>query len=177
MFYNSDLMKAYGNLVSRLLNPKFLTDAKKEEREFTEKDKEVLKEISQLRDAVVPHFDEYEFGKGMQPILEVLCKLNRMIFEEAFWTYLKTGNVKRLGTFNFVYLEAVRVISVLLYPVMPESCRKVILCLGGKFPISLEDAKINYDNVYDERLTKNWIEKGILFPPILCEEEKRFNKN
>ena len=86
---------------------------------------------------------------------------NKYFNDQEPWK--KKSDVKRLNTIVYVSLELIRKISILLYPIIPESASKVL----SVFNIS--ENKIDFNSIIDNDFLKseNKIKKiGILFKKI-----------
>ena len=60
----------------------------------------------------------------MDFVVNGLFASNKYFNDQAPWG--KKDDIKRLNTIVYTSLELIRKISILLYPVMPETCNKVI---------------------------------------------------
>ncbi len=131
--YNSDLANGYGNLVSR-----------------------VLAMISQYRGGIVPapagvffsdstewpallaeHFERCEFSRALEEIWNRIASLDGMISSRAPWKLAKSEAVEDQDALNdtlYIAAECIRVLTLLVYPFIPEAASKVWQQLGlGKF--------------------------------------------
>lgn len=167
---NSDLANDLGNLFSRVL-----TLCEKYFKGFIpQTDNEIENsEALSLRESASDCIDEYvksmtsfSFHNGLISVWAFINKMNRYIDSTAPWALAKDESLKnKLETVIYNLLEGIRVVSGLIYPVMPETSQKMQKHLGldpqNKF--------------YDINLLKKWniltpgnkIEsKIILFPRI-----------
>ena len=121
---NSDLANNYGNLCQRVLA--FASkncNNRVPENEFIEDDIVILKSLSNIK-KIRKFIDEQDINKYMDFVVNGLFASNKYFNDQAPWG--KKDDVKRLNTIVYTSLELIRKISILLYPVMPETCNKVI---------------------------------------------------
>ena len=136
--YNSDLANGLGNLSSR-----------------------TLAMINQYRDGVVPPgavgniaaaaeetvqavsaaFEAFEFSKGLEAIWALLSVVDKFIVEKAPWKQAKEPDRAALDATLYTAAEALRIATVLLAPILPESCAKIWMQLGMTEP--LESVRLN----------------------------------
>ena len=91
---------------------------------------------------------EQNIYKSLKEIFELLSATNIYIDKQAPWT-LKITNSERMNTVLFVALEIIRRSSLLLLPIKPESCSKVLSILNiDKKDISLKNYKITHYKSY-----------------------------
>ena len=60
----------------------------------------------------------------MEHVLNGLFSSNKYFNDQAPWG--KKDNLKRLNTIVYTSLELIRKLTILLYPVMPDTCNKVL---------------------------------------------------
>jgi methionyl-tRNA synthetase len=128
--YNSDLANGLGNLASRTLSM-----------------------IHQYRDGVVPpvsgsdqiahtadgvvaaaleEFNRFEFSKALETVWSLIATVDKFIVSQAPWKLAKAGSESsaQLDSTLYTAAEALRIVTALLYPVMPESAQKIWAQLG-----------------------------------------------
>ena len=134
--YNSDLANGLGNLASRTLTM-----------------------IHQYRQGAIPAggegggiallatltlktapaaFDNFEFSKGLEAIWGLISAVDKFIVERAPWKLARSTDADAPAQLNdtlYTSAEALRVVTALLYPVLPESTRKIWSQLGMPEPI------------------------------------------
>ena len=131
--YNSELANGLGNLVSRTLTM-----------------------IGQYRGGVVPPgtvdpiadaarqtiadvsaaFDAFEFTRGLEAVWVLLSKLDKFIVERAPWKMAKKPEAQAdLDATLYTAAEALRIATVLLSPVLPQSAAKIWAHLGMTEPL------------------------------------------
>lgn len=144
--FNSDLANDFGNLLNRTLplvvrdfggrlpgpGPDEGTDA-------------ALKELARsVVDAAFDHVTRLNFSQTLAEIWRLLGAANKYIDEEAPWTAVKRGRADRAGTVVYNTLEALRIATILLSPVLPTATQRIWAQLGVAQPLSeqrSDDAK------------------------------------
>ena len=140
--YNSDLANGLGNLASRTLSM-----------------------IRQYRGGVIPashgaasigdaaiaeaarvsieqaraSFDELAFSKGLDAVWALLSAVDKFIVERAPWKLVKDpAAAGQLDETLYTAAEVLRVVTVLLAPVMPDSAQKIWAQLGCAEPLGAQ---------------------------------------
>ena len=136
---NSDLANDLGNLFSRVLsmNSRYFTgevkgsDAKIEKQKNLSLASDAKKAVDEFKQAM----SLCEFHKGVGAIWQFISIMNKYIDTTAPWTLAKDdANVLILGTVLYNLIEGLRVVSCLIYPIMPQTSLKMqeTLCMGKK---------------------------------------------
>lgn len=130
--YNSDLANGLGNLVSRSLS--MVQQYRKGTVPAAAATSEGVAEAARTAIvAVKQHFEAFEFSKGLEAVWSLLSVVDKFIVEQAPWKLVKSqdpADQAKLDTALYTAVEAVRVATVLLSPVMPESCAKIWSQIG-----------------------------------------------
>jgi methionyl-tRNA synthetase len=143
--YNADLANGYGNLVSRTLSmirnyfegrvpeplesPQILNDATGEpvlgrSRYLRERSAEVVS-------AAQEHFERLEFSRALEVVWQLISETDGFISSEAPWKLAKDPNARaQLGDVLYTAAEAIRIVTALVYPVMPDAAAKIWAQLG-----------------------------------------------
>ncbi len=136
--YNSDLANDLGNLSSRTLtminryfNGSVPYPSPTVARKATD---DVIKEHAQ---AVIQEFgllfDDYQFSRALESAWSLIGAVNKYLVDEEPWIVAeKEGeeNKSRLATILYTAAEALRVVTALVHPVLPESTAKIWTQLG-----------------------------------------------
>lgn len=121
---NSDLANNFGNLCQRVLSfaekncSSLIPDHK-----FTDEDLEILKQLNNL-DKIRSFIDNQDINQYMNFIVDRLFAANKYFNDQEPWK--KKDDRLRLNTIVYTALELIRKITILLYPVMPETSVKVL---------------------------------------------------
>ncbi|HJX91198.1 MAG TPA: methionine--tRNA ligase [Pyrinomonadaceae bacterium] len=142
---NSDLASGLGNLSSRTLTMiARYCDGRIPTRQITE-DKLLLAKrvgvdtdettiagfLEHARDQYLENFQSLSFSRALEVAWSVVARLDKMISDAKPWDLAKDENQKQtLGAVLYRAAEALRWLSVLLYPVMPESSKEIWNQLG-----------------------------------------------
>jgi methionyl-tRNA synthetase len=128
--YNSDLANGLGNLASRTLTM-----------------------IKQYREGVIPggpsgfaseptiqkvrgEFDAFEFSKGLESIWNLIGAVDKYIVTRAPWKHAKDAAPEQLDETLYTAADALRIVTALVSPVLPQSAEKIWAQLGMTEPLS-----------------------------------------
>jgi len=101
-----------------------------------------------------------EIDKALKEVFLLLNETNIYVDKQAPWNLKKT-NLERMNTVLSVSIEIIRRVTILLYPIMPQSCKNILSLLN----IDSNDIKINnYESIPKERIIIN--EPFPIFPRI-----------
>ena len=135
--FNTDLANTLGNLVNRsvaMTNKYF--DGKACFGEATEQcDKELIDEAAKTIEKYKNLMDVYHNAEAVDAVMNLARRCNKYIDETTPWALAKDeANKDRLNTVLYNLLECIRLLSVMLTPVMPQSCDsiKAQLCSDNK---------------------------------------------
>ena len=132
--YNSDLANGYGNLASRTLAmiQKYFDGVVPEGTSH--------KSISDLATAIIQgpegfgkRFDRLEFSKALEMLWELIAVTDGYITAQAPWKIAATTDElsrPKLAEILYTCAEAIRIITALVYPIMPDAAAKVWAQLG-----------------------------------------------
>ncbi|MDR1240527.1 MAG: methionine--tRNA ligase [Oscillospiraceae bacterium] len=168
---NSDLANDLGNLISRSskLAEKGFGSIIPLERENTNED---LK-ISELALKIINEFeidmDDFKFSSALSKIWNLISACNKYIDENSPWKMVNIPEKHaRLASILYNIFEVLRIISIAIAPIMPETSEKIQFQIGASKKIcSWECAK-----KWGMFQNNNKISRGsALFPRIDCEKE------
>src|SRR5262249_52432984 len=76
-------------------------------------------------------FEVYNFSRALEAVWEVIGRVDKYISDSAPWNLAKDSSRReQVETILFTSLEALRYITVMLTPVMPEACATIWTQLG-----------------------------------------------
>ncbi|MGA6924511.1 MAG: methionine--tRNA ligase, partial [Desulfosarcina sp.] len=132
---NADLANDLGNLFSRVLamSHKYFDGVVPAPASNTEKEMDLgLEKNAQATiEAYKAGMEEFAFHKSLAAVWEFITHMNRYVDVTAPWVLAKNkATRKQLETVIYNLLEGLRIISGLIYPVMPETAAKMQRHLG-----------------------------------------------
>ena len=158
---NSDLANNFGNLCQRVLSfaekncSSLIPDHK-----YNDDDLEILKPLNNL-DKIRSFIDNQDINQYMSFIVDRLFSANKYFNDQEPWK--KKDDRLRLNTIVYTALELIRKITILLYPVMPETSVKV-LNVFNETENSIDFTSIDNNEILKKDLKINKLD--ILFKKI-----------
>ena len=123
---NSDLANNYGNLCQRVISfcEKNIGLKIPEINDFEVEDLQILDNYKNNFEDLEIHIDNQNINFYLNFIVEQLFNANKYFNDQEPWK--KKDNTKRLNTIVYVSLEIIRKISILLYPIIPQTALKAL---------------------------------------------------
>ncbi len=151
--FNSDLANTLGNLVNRsvaMTNKYF--DGKVSFSEAAEEcDRELIECANEAIEKYYRFMDTYHNADACETLMTLAKRCNKYIDETTPWTLAKDeANLSRLNAVLYNLLECIRLLSVMLLPIIPESAEGIKsqlgtqngeLCFGEVKEYSVTEAK------------------------------------
>ena len=134
--YNSDLANGYGNLVSRVVNMvhKYFGGVVPEVAAETAAEAALRESAIGSIAAFGPAFDEMNFSEALKSLWTLVAETDGYLTANAPWKRpadrSEADHVALQARVLVTAAEAIRVITALVYPILPESAAKVWLQLG-----------------------------------------------
>jgi len=124
---NSELANDLGNLSQRVLSmvAKNCAGAVPQPGTFQPADEALLDAAAALLDRQRAAYDAQAFHKALEAVFDVVGRANRYVDEQAPWALRKTDPA-RMATVLYTLAETIRHIAILLQPVMPSSCARML---------------------------------------------------
>jgi methionyl-tRNA synthetase len=146
--YNADLANGLGNLASRtltMINRYFGGEVPYPSAKATRKKADDA--IAELANKTVSEansfFDQYQFSRALESVWGLVAAVDKYIVENEPWALGEKKDEEsraRLATILYTSAEALRVVTALAHPVIPESTARIWVQMGlgdiQKFPLS-----------------------------------------
>jgi methionyl-tRNA synthetase len=139
--YNSDLANGLGNLASRTLA--MINQYRDGVIPASDGNQQVAQSAHECTAITLESFERFEFSKALESIWGLIGAVDKYIVDQAPWKLAKTGDAeaKRLDEVLYTAAEALRTVTVLLAPVLPESAEKIWAQLGFKTRVDTQRTK------------------------------------
>jgi methionyl-tRNA synthetase len=143
--FNADLANGLGNLASRVLSMiASYFDGAVPERGPAAGEEALERSVTDALPAYIEAMEGFAFHEAIEAAYGIVREANGFIVATAPWTLAKDETMRgELGTVLWSAAEALRVLALLLWPVMPDACEKLWSQLGIAEPLTgrrLEDA-------------------------------------
>ena len=128
---NGDLANDLGNLAQRVLTivARNCDAAVPQPGDITDDDRALLGAAHGLLPTVRGLFTEQSFHSALEAIWTVVHDANRYVDHQAPWA-LRKSDPPRMATVLYVTIEVVRHLAILLQPVMPDACARLLDQIG-----------------------------------------------
>ncbi|MYD51103.1 MAG: methionine--tRNA ligase [Dehalococcoidia bacterium] len=130
--YESTLANDLGNLAHRLVHmiTRYCDGAIPEGGTVGDQETELRDRYTQLVTKVFENIESFAFDEALRDVEEVVRELNRYVEWNAPWARFKHGDQEAVRRVLYHASEALRLVSVLISPVMPEKTRQLWESLG-----------------------------------------------
>ena len=133
--YNADLANDLGNLMNRVLglvNKNF--EGIPEPTTLGEFDGEIIAMARATVGKLDEHINAFAFDAALETVWEFVRRINRYVQQTQVWRLAQPETKPRMGTILYNCLEALRFISVLISPFVPDTAEKIQEQIGlGEF--------------------------------------------
>lgn len=132
---NADLADTLGNLLQRSTNLKLnaeqsipFVEVADLNKELDATANELVQQLNDLPDKVNANYRNGNFYLGIEETMSVLHKCNKLFFEQEPWKLVKSSNEdkeRKLKLLLYLTYETLRISSILLSPIIPNSTKIV----------------------------------------------------
>src|SRR3984885_4745862 len=139
--YNSDLANGLGNLASRTLT--MIHQYRGGEIPAGGSDNHLAADADSTVELALEAFERLDFSKALETVWSLIAVVDKYIVEQAPWKLAKGGPecVEALDTCLYTAAEALRIVTALLYPVLPRSAAKIWSQLG--MPAHVDSGRVS----------------------------------
>ncbi len=141
--YQADLANNLGNLLQRVTNmtarycggmvPRPGEDC------ITAEEQALRAQIEALPGQVFARIEQFAVNAALAEVMDALTAINAYLERTAPWLRAKTGDTGRVAAILYTAGEALRLVSVLLSPVLPERIAELWRRLGWQSPAHLSE--------------------------------------
>ena len=159
--YNSDLANGLGNLASRTMA--MIAQYRDGIIPKGASNQQIAQIATVTTETVLESYEKFEFSKALENIWVLIAAVDKFIVEQAPWKLAKDPEMKaRLDETLYTAAEALRIVTALLSPVLPESAAKIWEQLGCVKPLDeFRTAELNWGNF---RSGQHLGTSGAIFP-------------
>jgi methionyl-tRNA synthetase len=134
--YNSDLANGLGNLASRTLS--MIHQYRAGAIPQSDGASHIAEAADEATAMALDAFDRLDFSKALEVIWGLIARVDKFIVERAPWKLAKGDDEcqKQLDETLYTSAEALRIVTALLSPVIPDSAAKIWSQLGFTLPVT-----------------------------------------
>ncbi len=145
---NSDLANNYGNLCQRVIsfNEKNLNLEIPKNIKFNNEDLNILNRFKENYSKIENAVNKQDINFYMNFLMETLFGANKYFNDQEPWN--KKNDTNRLNTIIYVSLELIRKISILMYPIIPETSLKALNIFN------IKEKDINFNSLINNEFLK-----------------------
>jgi methionyl-tRNA synthetase len=133
---NSDLSNDLGNLSQRCLSMvnKHCNSKVPEKNSLNDIDQELLSLPEDKINKIFEMMDKFQINSYIEEVFNIISLTNKYFSDQKPWE-LKNNDVMRMQSVLWVTIEMIRRISIMLQPVMPDSCKRLLdlLCIKDDY--------------------------------------------
>ncbi len=126
--YNADLANGYGNLTSRVLA--MITQYFGGVVPAGDSDPRIVAAQEKAAQEFAQHFDALDFSRALESLWALVAAVDGYITEKAPWKLGAAEDAGRRASILYTCAEALRIITALVYPVLPDAGTRIWAQLG-----------------------------------------------
>ncbi|MCD6575093.1 class I tRNA ligase family protein, partial [Candidatus Aerophobetes bacterium] len=159
-----------GNLLNRTLPlvVKYSQGRVPSPEKTTSQDNELKEKINKLPSFIDNFMRELSFSQALSAIWEVVRNTNLYLDRCAPWKLAKNGEKQRMNTVLYNVLETMRILSIILFPFIPQGAEKIWRQLGMEDDIKEQGIK---DTEWGKLPVGKEVKKGAPIFPRIEEED------
>ncbi|MFQ5453849.1 MAG: methionine--tRNA ligase subunit beta, partial [Candidatus Zixiibacteriota bacterium] len=106
----------------------------------------LLEQAEKLPDCACTHIKHFRLGKAVIEAMKLIKATNKYFNDKAPWLLAKEGKTNELGGILYVCCEIIRIVSIVLFPLMPNKMREIrdVFSLDDS-TLTLEHARIFFE--------------------------------
>src|SRR5579862_6349499 len=133
--YNSDLANGLGNLASRTLS--MIHQYRAGTVPEGPGDSHIAEAATAATAQALDAYERFEFSKALEAIWGLIARVDKFIVERAPWKLAKGGEevAELLDETLYTAAETLRIVTALLWPVIPEAAGRIWSQLGFRTPV------------------------------------------
>lgn len=130
--YNADLANDLGNMTSRVIKmiERNASGMIPENVEATDAEKDLIEKSLTAAEKMAEAVDTMHLDRGLLDVMNAVREGNRYFEQNAPWKLAKEGKTEELNRVLYSAAECLRIVSGLLYPVMPGKMSDLRKALG-----------------------------------------------
>jgi methionyl-tRNA synthetase len=139
--YNSDLANGLGNLASRTFA--MIKQYRNGQVPKSDGDSHIAEAAMQTVKMALDAYERFEFSRALETIWSLISTVDRYIVERQPWMLAKSDSSeapKLLDATLYSAAEVLRIVTALLFPVIPEAAAKIWKQLG--FDTAIDDVRV-----------------------------------
>ncbi len=128
--FNSDLANGLGNLTNRILSM-VVKYCEGKIPNVQNKNEDLIKYLAKdIWPEYQKNMDKWRFDRALETVSKFITHCDQMISDQKPWTIAKEGKMIEVSDLLYHLCESLRHIAIMIYPVMPETCEKILTQLG-----------------------------------------------